>query len=430
MTTSPFRNALVASIAALTFSIVGCSGGDMGPTPGHDAGSHDTGVHTDAPAHDATPGPDAAGHDAGGSDAASMDAASTPDAATLDAPASPDAATADDAATPPDAASPIDAAISPDATSPCGVCPTATTCGTANGVPVCRAASGIPRFTGVTVIVMENTSLSTLTSATNTPFISGLFSTAATGSNYHGTDHPSLPNYIAMTSGMDTASIGCDCDPTGGACSAFTCNALLHSCGCPQAGQHLGNQLEAAGLAWRDYGEDMGSACNTATAGNYAARHVPFLYYPDVQTNAARCTAHVVDYGAFDPVGDPQAFALIAPNLVHDMHDPFPAGAGNLANGDAWLAANVPRVTASPAFTGGGLLVIVWDEDDLSGGLTGSDDPIAILVLSPYARSGGYVSAIRADHYSLLATIEDGLGLARLGRAATATPLSDFFPPS
>jgi hypothetical protein len=36
--------------------------------------------------------------------------------------------------------------------------------------------------------------------------------------------------------------------------------------------------------------------------------------------------------------------------------------------------------------------------------------------------------ATKYDHYSLLATIEDGLALSRLGAAAQATPLTDFFP--
>jgi hypothetical protein len=49
-------------------------------------------------------------------------------------------------------------------------------------------------------------------------------------------------------------------------------------------------------------------------------------------------------------------------------------------------------------------------------------------VLSPYAKSAGYVSAVKGDHYSLLATIEDGLGLPRLGSAIGKTPLADYFP--
>ncbi len=317
--------------------------------------------------------------------------------------------------------------VGTDAASACGHCPDGTTCGTANGIAVCRTASGIPRFTSVTVIVMENTSLSTLSGATNTPYLTGLAATAATASDYHGATHPSMPNYLALTSGMDSSHIGCDCDPMGSACSSFTCNTLIHSCGCPQTVMHIGDQLDAAGLPWRDYGEDMGDACNTTTAGSYAARHVPFLYYDNVQSNAARCAMRVVDYDLFDPVADPQAFAFIAPNLTDDMHDPFPAGSTNLANGDTWLASNVPPILAAPSYTSAGLLIIVWDEDDLSGVLA-PDDPIPLFVLSPFAKDGGFVSSVHANHYSLLATIEDGLGLPRLGLASSAQPLSDFFP--
>jgi hypothetical protein len=173
----------------------------------------------------------------------------------------------------------------------------------------------------------------------------------------------------------------------------------------------------------------MGTACNLTSSGSYATRHVPFLYFDDVQTNTARCTSHVVDYSALasDLASAAPTFSFIAPNLTDDMHDPFPAGAQNLANGDAWLAAQVPAILASSAYTNGGVLFIVWDEDDLSGGLTGTDDPVPMYVLSPRARSNGYASSSHADHYSLLATIEDGLGLPRIGNAATAQPLTDFF---
>ena len=72
------------------------------------------------------------------------------------------------------------------------------------------------------------------------------------------------------------------------------------------------------------------------------------------------------------------------------------------------------------------MLLIVWDEDDLSG-VIAADDPIPMFVLSPLAKTP-YQSATHADHYAVLATIEDALGLPRLGAAAQATPLADFFP--
>lgn len=311
-------------------------------------------------------------------------------------------------------------------TSGCGTCPAGTTCGSANGLAVCRAASGIPLFKNVFVILMENTSKSTLDAATNTPYLKSLAQTYATGDDYHGVTHPSLPNYIALASG-DTQGTSCDCDPTGSACTAITCNTLVHSCGCSHAAATIADQIETAGKTWKAYAENMGTPCNTTSAGSYATRHVPFLYFDGVRTNAQRCASHVVDYAAFaGDLGAPPSFAFIAPNLTNDMHDPFPAGAQNLANGDTWLSTNAKTILDSAAFKAGGLLVIVWDEDDNSG-IPNADAPIPIFVMSPYAKKA-FKSATKADHYALLATIEDGLGLARLGKAAMATPLVDYFP--
>ncbi|MFO0723506.1 MAG: alkaline phosphatase family protein [Myxococcota bacterium] len=392
---------------------------DAGALP--DAEAVDLGSETDAGAGS----PDATEADSGSADSGSTDSGSadsgSADAGFLDATSPVDAGPAADAGST-DAGTASDAGMGG-----CGACPAGTTCGTANGTPVCRTADGIPRFTHVFVIVMENTSEDTLQMSTNTPYIHGLISAWSSASDYHGVTHPSMPNYLAMTSNVDTSGIHCDCQPTGGTCNALNCNLISGNCGCPQMAQHLGDQLEAAGLSWKDYGEDMGSPCNTSIAGDYAPKHVPFLYYDNVLSNSARCNAHVVDYSNF--AGDlsaPATYSLIAPNLVHDMHNPITGGATNLANGEAWLSTNVPPILASSAYTSGGLLVIVWDEDDLSGILR-PDDPIPMILISPYAKHGGFVSAIHADHKALLATIEDGLGLPRLGSASTA-PLADYFP--
>jgi hypothetical protein len=119
------------------------------------------------------------------------------------------------------------------------------------------------------------------------------------------------------------------------------------------------------------------------------------------------------------------------------MHNPDPnllGPAQNIANGDAWIGPQVDAIVGSAPFKKGGLLVVVWDEDDGSGGLLGdTNDPIGIYVISPFAKSGGYMSPVMANHYSLLATIEDGLGLPHLGNAANpgamyAANLADYFP--
>jgi phosphatidylinositol-3-phosphatase len=320
----------------------------------------------------------------------------------------------------------------------CSNCPSGYACGSANGVPVCRAPSGIPRFTNVFLILMENTSWSTLKASTNTPYVhSTLMASTAYATDYHGVAHPSLPNYLALVSGVpakqpDGSAVACDCNPTGTACtsSCTPVTEVFNPCGCPQTGMTIADQLESAGLAWKSYAESIGSACNPTSSGNYAARHVPFIYFLH-DTQLARCQAHVIDYGtlAGDLAGTTPPFAFISPNLVDDMHG---TGLGqttaDLASGDTWLSTEVPKILASAAYKNGGAIFIVWDEDDASGGVSGTDDPIPAFVISPLAKSGGAMVATKYDHYALLATIEDGLGLPRLGNAATATPMADFFP--
>jgi len=312
----------------------------------------------------------------------------------------------------------------------CGGCPGGYSCGTANGHAVCRDdGTGIPLFAHVFVVVMENTSYDALRAADNAPFMNGLFDTAAFASDYHGVTKPSLPNYLAMTSGSDLG-VKCDCDPVGSDCNSFTCNSISSafvSCGCAQTGvDHIGDQIDAVGKSWKNYAEDLGSPCNLETSGSYATRHVPFLYYDDVAGDAQRCAQVVVDYGELtDDLASPPALSFITPNLTHDMHDPSPATSQNLANGDAWLAAEIPRITDSPGFQDRGLLLIVWDEDD---SLLGGDAAIPFFLLSPLARQGGHEVTGRVDHFNLLATLEDGLGLPRLGGAVGTPPLEGFFP--
>jgi len=288
-------------------------------------------------------------------------------------------------------------------------------------------------FSHVFVIMMENTSDSAIT-ANATPYLTSLGQTWASSSNYSGVTDPSLPNYIAITSG-NTQNITCDCNPSGGsACSNPGCSNLFSSdCDCGgMTVTHLGDQLDGASLPWKMYGESMTTDCNASGSGAYAPKHIPFLYYQDVLSNSSStyCPDHVVDFTnhwTTDLAAGPPVFSMISPNLNDDMHGTgLLQTAQDIANGDSWLSQQVPAILASPAFTDGGVLFIVWDE----GSLSLSPNLVPLYVLSPLAKtqSGGYVSTVAYNHYSLLATIEDGLGLSRLANAASATPLQDFFP--
>src|SRR5204863_5650843 len=83
--------------------------------------------------------------------------------------------------------------------------------------------------------------------------------------------HPSLPNYLALTSGS-THGVTSDCST------------------CLVDGRDLVDQLEGAGITWRAYMESMPEPCSTAiTAGRYAMKHDPFMYYTDVRDAVDRC---------------------------------------------------------------------------------------------------------------------------------------------
>jgi phosphatidylinositol-3-phosphatase len=134
----------------------------------------------------------------------------------------------------------------------------------------------------------------------------------ALATNYHNITHPSLPNYLAATSGT-RLDIG-DCGPDA----------------CPTTSESLFGQLRAA-KEWRAYQESMPANCAHRDSGAYAARHNRPVYYTRIAADCARWDVPVGDDSgslARDLRGDRlPAFALITPNLCNDTHD-CPVGAG------------------------------------------------------------------------------------------------------
>jgi hypothetical protein len=300
----------------------------------------------------------------------------------------------------------------------CGTCPTGFSCSA--GGTVCKSPGGIPHFGHAYVLLMENQSQSAIEGSKSAPYINSLLKAQARTSSYSAVATPSLPNYIALTSG-DTQGITCDCKATG---ASSTCGSICPTgdCNCNKPVEHLGQQLDAKGLTWRAYGEDMGTPCNTVDTGNYAPRHVPFVYYDELRNDAARCKQHVVDMTSFAADLGQYAFSFLTPNLCNDMH----TGCGAMPQdvikqGDDWLKAHVPAIVTAPGFGADSILFILWDE----GGFFASQT-VGLIAISPLVKAP-FTSPVAYDHYSLLATIEEGLGLPKLGKAKTAAVMKDLF---
>jgi hypothetical protein len=250
--------------------------------------------------------------------------------------------------------------------------------------------------------------------------------------NYFGVWSPSLPNYIAMIGG-DLFGVGDDANSCFNPGPSKPCNGF--------DAPNLVDQLEEAHIAWEGLFESMPSAGFLGTkfpedSALYAQKHNPFVYFKNIALDPirlAKLKPYVLDElkaELADPVSASRLILLV-PNQCHDQHgtlDCKPA-AVTLAAGDAFLAETIPAIINAPAFTERSVLFIAWDNSKGRKACCGAwrgGGRIPLIAITKHA------TAVRgttpSDHYSLLATIEDGFGLPRLANAKGAATLFDLFP--
>jgi hypothetical protein len=280
-------------------------------------------------------------------------------------------------------------------------------CGTRHASP--------PRIYGHVVwIWLENKSYGQVVGNGSAPYINHtLISECGLATNYHNITHPSLPNYVAATSGLGYASLGrfaSDCEPHGS---------------CRSRARSIFTQVSS----WRAYEQSLPHDCAKSNFGDYAVKHNPPLYY----TNLAGCASKDVPYTRFEhdlKINTLPAFSFITPNLCKDTHS-CPLGTG-----DEWLAEQMPRLLGSRAYKSGDTAVfITFDEGDdalgssirCASNTTDAGCRVATLVISPYTRPGSR-SGTLFDHYSLLRTTEQLLGIHQfLGEASHAKSMRRAF---
>jgi hypothetical protein len=271
--------------------------------------------------------------------------------------------------------------------------------------------AGPPKLDTVFLILMENHDWSAITGAgSSSSYIRSLLTEGAHATHYMNPPgiHPSLPNYIWLEAGTNFQILD-DGGPN------------LHAL---SSKDHLVDLLDAAGVSWRSYDEDIsGTGCPTSSVKNYAVRHDPFVYFTDVNGDAARCEAHVrPERELAADLASPEfpRYVFITPNLCDDMHDSCAPSYDSIGQGDAWLANLIPMIQASPVYAHAAIL-ITWDEGEPD------DGPIGMIALSPFVNPGA-VSDTPHDHSSTLRTVEEIMGVGpMLGGAASASDLSDLF---
>jgi hypothetical protein len=331
------------------------------------------------------------------------------------------------------------------------------------------AATKTPLLRHVLLIILENKGFDeTFVAGQNDPYLArDLTKQGELLTNYYGIGHFSLDNYIAMVSGIapnpDTQA---DCftyldfaPPD----APLDHEGQVHGRGCvyPHKVTTLANQLEAKGLTWAGYMEDMSRPCDRprlgrqddhihARAGDqYATRHNPFVYFHAL-TDTNSCSLHDLPLGSLEhdlkTVATTPNLVFITPNLCNDGHDgpsPICVG-GGLQSADRFLREWVPRILASPAYQQDGMLIITFDEAEVDvknrqvqphgtdatsccaeatgpntqlPGLTGpGGGSVGAVILSRYVKPGS-TNDTPYNHYSLLRSLEDLFGLDHLGYA-------------
>jgi phosphatidylinositol-3-phosphatase len=325
-----------------------------------------------------------------------------------------------------------------------------------------NASAAPPPIKHVFVITLENKGYDeTFGPASPAPYLSrDLPAQGQLLTQYYGIGHASLDNYIAMVSGQAPNVVTqADCpfyfNFVPGIAAPSDGQVIGQGCVYPSQVKTVANQLESAGLTWKGYMEDMGSACRhpalnsrddtqQARPGDqYAARHNPFVYFHSI-IDSPSCAQNDVPLDRLDSdlasASTTPSYAFITPNLCHDGHDqPCVNGEpGGLVSADQFLQTWVPKIMGSPAWGEGSLLVVTFDEaenGDASaccgekpgfntpnpGGPTpgpGGGRTGAVLV-SQFIQPGT-TNATPYNHYSLLKSTEDVFALPYLGYAGQA----------
>ncbi len=283
----------------------------------------------------------------------------------------------------------------------------------------------------VFMVYLENKGYTDIVGSPNAPFLNSLIDAYGIGSNYHALTHPSDPNYYPILGGSD---FGIN----------YNCPANCF------ARPNLADEIEAADKTWAGYAEG---------GGGYTAPtdRLPFLAFSNIYNNPERVEAHLFD---LSQLATDLASANTTPNFVWfaaddatNMEGPTDTIDGifqwvvseltnhqyNVKAGDEWLQDKVTTIMESGVWndpTQKSAIFITFDEDynNLSLGIGNQGNHINMIVIPSGGavangmRSGRFVADDYNNHYSLLRTIEDSLGLPPLtNNDRFAPPMNEYW---
>jgi phosphatidylinositol-3-phosphatase len=288
-----------------------------------------------------------------------------------------------------------------------------------------------PPFNYIVSILLENQGLNNTYGAEctgNCTYITNLANTYGLAQKYTDIGHPSLPNYLALTSGgnYDTPPFDRDCFPQSNGCFVSAPNII--------------DTIDSSGRTWRAYIEDYtGGGCSRTGTVFYLNQHNPFVYYTDINNNATRCSRIVnanpgtSGYLALpsqllsdlNSISTASNYIWLSPNACDDGHDVCAPLNDTVSQQNQYLSLLVPRILNSTIFkTQQAALFITWDE-----AATQTTNIVTTIWAGPTANLA-YKSSSAYSHYSTVRTIEVAWSLPTLtAYDSAATPMTEFFNP-
>ena len=189
------------------------------------------------------------------------------------------------------------------------------------------AAARVRPFDRVAVLFLENHGYDQIVGSPQAPYLNRLARRGALATQYYALAHPSVPNYLALTTGS-THGMTSDCNS------------------CDASGPSLAGQLDAAHVSWRAYFESIPArGYEGRGAGTYTKHYNPFAY--SERSGDAVGRRHVLGFGSLRHDlrrGTLPRFSWIAPNLAHDGHN----GSVRASDRFAARARTAHRTSARP----------------------------------------------------------------------------------
>lgn len=273
-----------------------------------------------------------------------------------------------------------------------------------------RAAAQPGPINHVVVVPFENTDYSDSYNLANMPYMTALIQTqGALATNYHAVTHPSIGNCFELLTGQILTNDDSQTPPS-----------------FPVSADNIVRELEAAGLTWKAYCEDIPyPGYMGGDTGNYIARHCALPYLTDVQYDPTQQQNVVpfTDFAADIANNSLPSFSFVVANSCDDAHNcPVPGS----PIPDEWLETNLPALLNSPTFYNDTLLIFLWDE---AGADADGTNNVEWAVFGAGVKQGyQQTSATYYQHQSTLRLILKKLGASVFpGDAATAPDMDEFF---